>query len=206
MDPDNLKEAWRTQASQTRLTIDAALLIKEVQRNQGHFSSMIFWRDFREVGVSLLMAPVWLFLGLRQSLPWTWYLAIPAFFWIASYMLVDRRRHRRPPQPGESFRQCMERLLAEVEHQIRLLRNVFWWYLLPLLIPMFAFLSQVAWQQRSGGWLTAISLAIVVAIVLMVFAGIYWLNQKALYAALVPRRQELETLLLSLSDETPVAS
>jgi hypothetical protein len=207
MNPDELKQAWQTQTSQSHLTIDAELLLNEIRRNQKNFSAMIFWRDFREVGVSLLMTPLWIYLGLRMSLPWTWYLAVPAMLWIACYMLVDRWRHKGPaPQPGEPLRQRVESLLAEVAHQIRLLRNVFWWYLLPLLIPMLAFFGQVAWQQRSGGWLTAVSLAIVVAIVLIVFASIYWLNQKAVGSELEPRRQELETMLASLRDETPSAS
>ena len=34
MNPDDFKQAWQTQSSQTRLTIDAELLLKEVRRNQ----------------------------------------------------------------------------------------------------------------------------------------------------------------------------
>ena len=66
MDPDNFKQAWKTQSSQTRLTIDAELLLKEVRRNERYFAAMIFWRDVREVGVGLLMVPLWLYLGVKQ--------------------------------------------------------------------------------------------------------------------------------------------
>ena len=34
MNPDDFKRAWQTQTSQTRLTIDAELLLREVRRNQ----------------------------------------------------------------------------------------------------------------------------------------------------------------------------
>ena len=58
MDPDNLQQAWQAQSSQTRVTIDADLLLKEVQRNQRDFRATIFRRDVIEVGVGLLMLPV----------------------------------------------------------------------------------------------------------------------------------------------------
>jgi hypothetical protein len=207
MDPDNLQQAWKTQSSQTRLTIDAELLLKEVRRNQRYFAAMIFWRDVREVGISLLMVPLWLYLGVKLSLPWTWYLTVPAMVWIAGYMLADRMRHnRQPPEPGEPLRQRVESSLAQVEHQIWLLRNVLWWYLLPLALSALAFFAQVAWQERSGGWWTALAVSVVIALVVIVFAGVYWLNQYAVRSELEPRRVELETLHMSLDDKTPDAS
>lgn len=207
MDPDNFKQAWNTQSSQTRLTIDSDLLLKEVRRNQRYFTATIFWRDVREVGISLLMVPLWLYLGVKHSSPWTWYLTVPALLWIAGYMLADRLRHKRhPPEPGEPLRQRVESSLAQVEHQIWLLRNVFWWYLLPFALSVLAFFGQVAWQERSGGWWTALAVSIVVAFGVIVFAGIYWLNQYAVSSELEPRRQELKTLLMSLKDEAPDAS
>ena len=203
MDPDNFKQAWRTQASQTRLTIDAELLLKEVRRNQRYFTATIFWRDVREVGTSVLMVPLWIYLGVKHSSPWTWYLTVPALLWIAGYMLADRRRHKRqPPEPGEALWQHVKTSLAQVEHQIWLLRNVFWWYLLPLALSILAFFGQVSWQERAGGWGPALGVLSVVALGGIVFAGIYWLNQYAVRSELEPRRRELEALLMSLNDET----
>ncbi len=207
MDPDNFKQAWQTQSSQTRLTIDAELLLKEVRRNEQYFTAMIFWRDVREVGTCLLLLPLSIYLGVKLSLPWTWYLTVPALLWIAGYMLADRMRHKRQsPEPGEPLRQRVENSLAQVEHQIWLLRNVLWWYLLPLALSCLAFFGQVAWQERSGGWWMALALSEVVALVVIVLAVVYWLNQYAVRSELEPRRQGLETLLKSLEDETPAVS
>jgi hypothetical protein len=207
MSPEYFQQAWQAQTSQTRLTIDAELLFQEVRRNEQYFAATIFWRDVREVGTSLLLMPVWLYLGIKQSLPWTWYLTVPALLWIAGYMLADRRRHKRqPPESGEPLRLRVERSLAQVEHQIRLLRNVLWWYVLPLALPMLTFFGQVTWEERSGGWWTALTLAVVVALAVIVFAGVYWLNQYAIRSELEPRRQELEALLRGLKDETPAVS
>jgi hypothetical protein len=204
-DPDELKQAWQTQPSRARLTVDAELLLNEIKRNQQYFAAVIFWRDFREIGVGLVMIPLWIYLGIRQSLPWTWYLAVPAFLWIDGYMLADRRRHKRPSDgTSDSLRQHTENSLAEVEHQIWLLRNVFWWYLLPLGLAIFAFFVHVAWRTRSlGAWSAFGFLCVMVGIVALVFAGVYQLNQYAVRAGLEPRRRELETLLASLEDKPP---
>ncbi len=97
MIPDNFRQAWQAQSSQTRLTIDAELLLDEVRRNERNFTAMTFWRDVREVSVALLLVPLWLYLGVKQSSPWTWYLTVPALLWVAGYMLADRMRHKRQP-------------------------------------------------------------------------------------------------------------
>ena len=207
MNPDNLKQAWQTQTSQTRLTMDSELVLEVVRRQQQCFTAGIFWRDVREVGLSLLMVPLWIYLGVKQSLPWTWYMTVPALLWIAGFMLADRMRHKRqPPEPGEPLRQRVESSLTQVEHQIWLLRNVHWWYLLPIALSCLAFFSQGAWQARSGGWWTALAVSVVIALVGFVLAVVYWLNQYAVRSELEPKRRELERLLMSLDDETPCAS
>jgi hypothetical protein len=122
-------------------------------------------------------------------------------------MLVDWMRHkRRPPEPGEPLSQRVECSLAQVEHQIWLLRNILWWYLLPLALSIMAFFCQVAWLTRSGGWWAALAFAGVTVVAAMVLGGVYWLNQKAVRSELEPRRKELEALLATLKDATPAAS
>src|SRR5687768_6441995 len=155
MSPDDLKHAWQTQSSHARLAINPELLLAEFRRNERTFAAMIFCRDLREVGVALLLIPVWVFLGVWQHSPWTWWLEIPALLWIAGFMLMDRRRHIRSPSPEAPLRQQVEDSLFQVEHQIWLLRNVLWWYLLPLGLPVLAFFAYVSWREFGAGWLSA---------------------------------------------------
>jgi hypothetical protein len=145
---------------------------------------------------------------VKFALPWTWYCVVPALVWLGGFMLADLVRHRRlPPQPGEPLRPRVESSLAQVEHQIWLLRNVHWWALLPFALSVVPFLIQVFWSDRGGGWmLRALVVAQAVAVVALTLAAVYWLNQRAVRSDLVPRRQELEALLLSLKDEAPAAS
>lgn len=203
MHPDDIKDIWQNQSAQARLAVDAELVLKEVQHNERQFATTIFWRDVREVGTSLVLIPVWLVLGIKQSLPWTWYLMIPTLLWIAVFMLIDRRRHRpKPSENSETLLACVERSLSEVEHQIRLLRNVFWWYLLPMILPMFAFFAQVSWDKFMSGWGAVFAFTFFCGCVSSVFAFVYRLNLTAVRTHLEPKREELQKLLGSLKEET----
>ncbi len=205
MNPDELKQVWKAQTSQCRLTINADVLLKEVRHNERHFRLLIFRRDVREVGVALLMVLLWIWTGFTETLPWTWYLCIPTFLWIAGFMVVDRMRQRQA-KPGDPLRECVESSLAQVEHQIWLLRNMFWWYLLPPGVAIAAFLANCAWLARDRGLGAGLFIAGVIALAALVLGGVYWLNQFYVRKGLEPRRRELEALLQSLKDTDHVGN
>jgi hypothetical protein len=206
MDPDKYQHAWHAHSSQARVTVDADLLLKEVQHNQREFRATMLRRDIIEVGVGLLLLPYWIYKGRTSSLPWTWWLGVPAIIWVVGFFLVDRMRHpQTPSNPGRPLLSCVKDSLSQMEHQIWLLRNVFWWYLLPFTIALLAIFGQVAWQSgvATNDWLAALAFGTF----LFVFVGalysfIYYLNQRAVRTQLEPRRQEVLALLASLSDET----
>jgi len=203
MNPDDYQKAWQAQSAQPRVTIHADLLLKELQHNQRNFRLTIFWRDFREVAIAVLLVPVWFYMGAKLSSPWTWYLTVPVLLWIAGYMLVYRMRHKPAPiKPDAPLLDSVERSLAEVMDQIWLLRSVLWWYLLPLGVSLMAFVLQIAWLH-SHGWLDALGHVFPpAAAIFATYAFIYWLNQYAVRTKLEPRRQELLALIASLREET----
>ena len=204
MQPDEFQQAWQSDAAQDRVTIDADLLRKEVLRNRQDFRATITQRDCVEVGVALLLLPVWIYLGVIGASPWTWYLMIPALIWVAGYILVFRMRHQQEPnQPDDSLLTCVKRSLTEVNDQIWLLRNVLWWYLLPLAIPILAYTTHLAWL-KSRDWLVAISgeNAFWIIFFVAIFYFLYYVNQRAVRLQLEPRRQELLMLLANLGDES----
>lgn len=202
MGPDKYQQAWQAHSSQTRVTVDADLLLQEVQRNQRDFRALIVRRDVLEVGIALLLLPLWFYLGVRLSLPWSWYLTVPVLVWIAGFMLVYNMHHKQKPnQPDEPLLLCVERSLTEVEDQIWLLRNVFWWYLLPPSISILAFFAHITWLDAKE-WLDALSHVDAFVFVLALYYLIYCLNQRAVRVQLEPRRRELLELLTSLGDDT----
>ncbi len=203
MSPDEYQQAWRAESDQTRVTVDSDLLLQKVRRNQESFRAMILLRDYREAGIAILMIPLWLYLGIRFSEPWTWYLTVPALIWVSGFIVVDRLRHpQKRKWQDDSLLSSAKESLTQVEHQIWLLRNVMWWYLLPLLIPLLAFCGHVVWQV-SRSWGEAMGAALpVFAIVLAVYTLIYFLNQYAVRKQLEPRREELVMLLAGLCEES----
>jgi hypothetical protein len=198
---DDLKKAWQSQTAQHRLTLDAGLVLNEVRRNERQFAATIYRRDVREIGVALLLLPVWIFMGIKTDSHWSWYLTMPTLLWIAGFLIVDRvRQRRRAPGPGDTLRRSIERSLAQVEHQIWLLRNILWWYLLPPGVAIIIFPAYRAWESRDDG-LPALGEFVAIACVFALVGWfIYWLNQYAVRKDLEPRRQELQTLLRSLDE------
>jgi CubicO group peptidase (beta-lactamase class C family) len=91
--------------------------------------------------------------------------------------------------------------LTQVEHQIWLLRNVFWWYLLPFTFAILVFFAHVAWSL-SENWLVALGVATPFFVFLLaLYSFIDYINQRAVRCDLEPRRQELLALLASLGGD-----
>jgi hypothetical protein len=191
MSLDDLQNTWQSQR-EARLRVEPELLLQELRRNQRNFKAVIFWRDFREVFVAAVMTVFFAWIGLRGD-GWPWVFLGGTCLWVGGYFLVDRfRRRGRAAQYGDSLLGCVEASLADVEHQIWLLKNVFWWYLLPLAIGMVVVLVSmtITIQDMPAAMRWAIFLPMGLFCAL-VFAGVYWINQVAVRKELEPRRQEL---------------
>jgi hypothetical protein len=201
---DDFKQAWQSQPGSERLTIDADVLLKEVQRNQRSFSRMLFWRDAREVGIAVVMVPLWIYLGIapRERPPWAWFLMVPVLIWVAGFMVAHRLRGKRLlPEPAAPLREQVQGSLEQVERQIWLLRNVHWWALSPCAAAMAAFFGHAAWVSRWEGWLSVVVVLSVSVLAAAILIAIYWVNQIAIRQELEPRKKELEKLLGSLGEE-----
>ena len=197
MNPDELQRAWQTQHPSPGVNIDMDQVLSELRQSDKAFSTILRRRDLLESGVSFVMIPIWIIMGIALHLPWSWYLTIPSLAWIGGFMtreLLRRRRNRS--EVTESLRTHLDNSLAEVEHQIRLLRGIFWWYLLPLVLSILAFLAHVAWLRGPAmGWIPSlIFFSITAGFVAVVFAIVYAMNQSAVRKELEPRRRELEDL------------
>jgi hypothetical protein len=202
MNFETLQKAWQSQDPATKVTINADVLLKEVRRNQHHFWMTIFWRDAREVGVAAVLT--WLFLHWaicdRQ---WSFYLLSFACFGVGTFLLVDRwRQHGKRPVTNDALRSCLEASLLQVNHQIWLLKNILWWYLLPLAAAIGVSTGATIWQSRQAGFSVMIGWGVFALAGVLIYWGIYWLNQFAVRKNLEPRRQELETLLTSLDERS----
>jgi hypothetical protein len=203
MNFEAMQKAWQSQDAGVKVTIDADVLLKEVRRNRQQFWMTIFWRDVREVGVAAILT--WLFLhwAIRDR-EWSLYLLSFSCFGVGLFLLVDRwLQHRKRPVTNDSLRSCIEASLIQVNHQIWLLKNVFWWYLLPLAAALGISIGASIWRTRQAGFSVMMGWGVFVLVGVLIYWGVYWLNQFAVRKVLEPRRQELETLLTSLNEQAP---
>ena len=198
MNFEELQHAWRSQGPAPRLALHADLVLREVEHNRKHFVRMIFWRDVREVVVAIAVAPIFFKIGL-QCRQWVWFVPGLAALCVVSYLVGDRWvRRKQKPAATDALGACIQASLMQVNHQIWLSKNVFWWALLPLGLSLELIYFFVVWRLRSVGlgpsWFV---LSNIVGMPLL-FYGIYWLNQYVVRTWFEPRRQELEALLADL--------
>lgn len=189
MNFETLQQRWQQQETRSPAKVDASLVLQEVRRNHRSFERTIFWRDFREVGAALAATIYFVF----RARNWTDYLLAAAAAGVGIYILVDRLRQRKNrPSQSESLRSFVESSLLQVRHQSWLLRNVLWWYLLPLMAPVLISIAVQADNLRQGMRQSVI--------ILVMTWLIYKLNQNAVRTQLVPREQELERLLAGIEE------
>ncbi len=197
---DDLQAKWQSHDHGTRLNVDADLLLNEVRRNHRTLESSLLRRDIGEVFAAAYVT-VAFGLAAVQLNEWTLWLCSFGGLFVGMVFLVDRwlqsRRHPRPAS-DDSLQSCIQASLVQVDHQIWLLKNIFWWYLLPLIPGMVAFLGAVAWKTRAAGPIALLVVAAVGLICALTFWAVYLLNQHAVKKTLEPRRDELEALLNSL--------
>jgi hypothetical protein len=203
---DDLQKTWQSQP-EARVRVDPEVLLAELRRNQRTFKLTIFWRDFREVIAAAAMTVFFAYQGIEKG--WSWFLLAGACFWVGGFILVDRYRRRgRAASFGDSMLGCVDASLEAVEHQIWLLRNVLWWYILPLGIAMAVVIVHMGMQPDDLPWFRWIVIGIVGVICAAANVFVYWLNQRAVRTELEPRRQELLAMRESLlsSGESKVES
>ena len=194
---DELRKNWQSQQTDQKFAIAPNRLLSEVKRNKKSFESAIFWRDVREVGCAILMVGVFLYFGIRDNLWAMWLLALFCM-WVGVFMVIDRIvQKRKQPRLSDTLFNCVKSSLDQVNHQVWLLKNVLWWYLLPLGVGVLVWfgycgISVILSENPGIGFIFFILACIVGTIVL--YWGIYWLNQRAVQKQLLPRKKELEHL------------
>jgi hypothetical protein len=203
---DKLQKAWQCQHANAKITINADpdVLLKEVRRNQQQWGAINFWGAVLEIGGEFLMTLFFSYHGLRHG-SWTpvrlpdWDFLLVAFACAGvgtfrTFMLVHRIvQRRKQTTANDPLKACIEASLNEVNHEIWLQRNIFWWSLLPFTTAL-----AVSFGYGSLRAHNPIFLAFLVLFVVPLDWAFYRLTQFTVRKVLEPRRQELEALLTSL--------
>lgn len=191
-----------------------ALSKEEVVRSLGAFRTALIWSNVVKAVILLLVLLLWVYLGAKYSLPWTWNLLVLLPIWESVFTLTYGMRHKQKhDEPGEPLLRSARNSLNEIENQIWLQRNVLWWRFLPYFVSVVAFVAEVVWSNRPKDWLHAFGSAgmvvatisaVAFAMIVVYFVGryAYSVSQHATLSGLETRRQELLALLARLGDRT----
>lgn len=205
---DDLQAVWQT-ADDSAPEIGPEALAA-IRTEADRFDRAIRWRDRREYAAAAFVA-VMFARGFPSASPVGRVgvvLAVLGAAFVCAWMW--RAQRQRPPvAPGAPLAEALRVALARVEIQIRLLRTIAWWYLLPLMVgPLLMALSGFAaavTSETASRDLAEVSVALLLGGLVLAAAGgllwgVYRLNQRAVARDLVPLRDRLLSTLHTLTD------
>lgn len=196
---EDLQSKWQSQDHSVPLDINSNELMAEVRRNHRALDKQLLLRDSIEIAAAFLITVVFTTLAFQLELSPLFLCAAGSLF-VGLFFFSDRlKQRRRRSSIADSLPQTLEAAIEEIKHQIWFLRNIMWWYLLPLIPGIVLFLVSSSWQSRANGYAEQLVIAAVGSICAVVFGLIYRINLRDVKKTLEPRLNDLQTLLTSLS-------
>jgi len=202
MNFDELTRAWQAQDTGRTVEVGVDALTRLVRGEQRLWDGVIARRDVVQVATICVVAAVLLTSAVTSSFL-SLYVAAGTPMFAGGFIIADRLlQSRRRPRPSQSVKAFVEQSIYKVDHQIWLLRNVLWWYILPLVIGPLVFLGHVLYVLATDvglaepdglRWILLVIGVILLEIVMCV--GVYLINQRAVRKTLLPRKRELEEVL-----------
>ncbi len=174
MNEDPAKKAW-----QASVEIAGAPPLEDVRKGADKFYRYIKWRNRVEYAACVVVVVgfssyVFLLPNLVHKIASV--LVVLATFYVG--WQLHRRASAIPPEAAGAT-PLLQLARTQLVRQRDALRSIFSWYLLPFLPGMGLFLTGTLLQKRAEGGLKLISDGIGPAVVVAVFAGVWWLNQVA---------------------------
>ena len=172
---NELRELWCSEPSSK--TTDAKDILEFVQRKANHFDRIIVvrnWIEYTAAGVLMVVVGSYAFRSDNALVKAGWLVMAASMAWIVFY-LVCFGKGPSTVDPSQDLMRYANALANRYDHQIKLLKSVKYWYLLP---PYLGLLLETlgALQERARGGLRWIDL-IWPAIYTAVFAVVWWLNE-----------------------------
>jgi hypothetical protein len=199
MNDQELKNLWQQQPVAAPV-VTAPQLVSAMQNNMSKLRRNLLARDARE-----LFACVFVFIlfaifstNAESFLSRVGDLIVVASSVFVGWKIIHARRTTPPAKPDATTIDSLRAELHSVRTQSRLLGSILWWYLLPIGTGV---LLSVWGNPKSD---TAFNITFTVTTVLM-YAFIYWLNQRARTKQLLPAESQLAALLHSAETGEPLS-
>lgn len=201
MNLEEYESQWRAHDHGGQPPEDTSLILNQVRMQHRDFERKLVQRDISEVAAAVLVAGFFGAQGfwLRS---WPMLLCAAGGVFVGAFFIIDRViQSGRRPKVEDTTISYLTASLAQVKHQIWLLRNVFWWYLLPLVPGLAVFLGLSIWDARRQGIGEQVVALAVAAICAAAFWVVFRINQREVRNSLEPQRQELEAMLQRLESD-----
>ena len=174
--PDELENLWKAQPVDTAMRGEEMRVI--VLKKIAGFDRAIRLRNRAEIVAALVVfASFACFAWVQKNgIQRLGSMVISASaLWIIYYIW---RHGSEPgdPDPDQTVASYQLALRRKYEHQIRLLRNVKFWYLLPLYVGLLVSSTGILREHAEKGVLSWVD-AIGPLVYTLIFAGIWWLNE-----------------------------
>jgi len=189
MNDDELKKLWREQPLALPPALTESSQLAVLRKKMKKFDRIIWWRDFREVAVCIGVLVWFGFNFFRHPSPLARLGCILTILSSVSigWRLLWSKKKAGQEVPNASIMGSLRIELRKVETQIRLLRSVLWWYLIPILGGSSVFYFGVNHDAADR-------MAVLITFVLLSWF-LHWLNQRAVRQYLLPLKNDLEFLL-----------
>jgi hypothetical protein len=200
---DELGHLWKTQP------VDAAVKGEEMRKiilnKTEKFDRTIRRRNIRETVAALAVAAFYIYATLVQrdgiarlssAIITTGALYFVYYIWRGGTEPASSTLSLRDLRPDQTLADYQRALVSKIDHQIRLLRSVKYWGLLPIFVGLLIGSIGIVKEHAEKGTLTWID-GVAPLLYTLVFAGIWWLNE--VWA--VRKLQRMRTKLMAGAEE-----
>lgn len=180
---DEWMQLWQAHtAGSPDLERQARMMLTQVWR----FDHKVFWRNFREYAAGLILMVIFagqVILGKESRT------GAIGFVCVGFVMVYLWWTHRRlgPLDPTADIATYRAALLKRYDDQIRLLRTMPYWYLIPLFVPALSVAASTWPRSRGMTW-------VFVAVVAAAYVFIGWLNVRVGVRVLRSARAKTESM------------
>lgn len=186
---DELGNLWNSESGGGKC--DTPELLRQLERTARGFDRAIRFRDLREIAAGVLGGALFLWLAIHDRTP----LERAAHLWLAAcgvWIVCYFRRYSkisRKPAPEQTLLTYQQELLERYDRQIQLLKSAKYWYILPFWTGLL--FSAIAGLERTGD---LARFGLMVALVTLLNATLWWLNEVIGVRCLQNKRRDLSAL------------
>lgn len=207
-----LKEIWKNSSQAEKIKFDLSRLLIDLKSKMDSIERTIRKRDIAEITTALLMIPLFGYFAYEIPFVVSKVGSILSMIWFGYliFKLRDVKEHKLSIDPALSFREQLANQKAYILQQARLIDTVLYWYLLPPLVAH-AILVLGLGDPVEYGWANIIvneilPIPLIYKIVYLVFcavlyAGILWINKRAVRRTYQPIIKEIERVQQQLESE-----